>query len=89
MAVNSGSVVFLVPNIGETNDLTVAQHPFLGALPAVMAGKGTPDGDRAPFTVVPKGSLYIQLDAADDAVFLFGKVDDADADNDWNSVSMT
>ena len=89
MAVNSGSVVFLVPYIGEASDLNAPQHPILGALPAVIAGKGTPDGDRAPFTTVPKGSIYLQMDAADDAVFIFGKVDDAGADNDWNSASMT
>lgn len=89
MAVNSGSVVFLFPPVGEGNDLAVHQHPILGELPAIICGNGTPDGDRAPFTVVPKGSVYLQMDAADDAVFLFGKVDDAGEDADWNSASMT
>ena len=92
MAVNSGPVIFLSPAIGEVSHFVAGtQHPILGNIPAIMTGNGTPDADAVPFSVVAMGSLYIQMDAADDAVALFIKVDDAlNADNtDWNSVSMT
>jgi hypothetical protein len=51
--------------------------------PAVLWGQGTPDGDRAPFTVVNKGSLYLCTNNADDVGAVYQKVDEGDADTDW------
>lgn len=83
MAVNTGPVVFLFPPQGEGNALAAPQHPLLGKIPVVIAGKGTPDGDRAPFNVVAKGSLYLCMDNTDDASHLYQKVDEGGDDDDW------
>lgn len=46
-------------------------------------GTGTPDGDREPFKSANKGSLYSQLNAADDTACLWQKVDEGNDDADW------
>lgn len=51
----------------------------------ITAGAGVPDNSDN----IVKGALYLQTDAADNAVALFVQVDDADDANDWNSVSLT
>lgn len=92
MAVSSGPVFFLSPPIGKMSaGFTPVQDPILGPIPCILCGKGTPDDDRDAFLAVPKGSLYLQMDAADDAVAIFLKVDDSGAgsNDDWNSASMT
>lgn len=90
MAVNSENVVSVFPDVGIVDGITpVREHFVLGKIPMILTGKGTPDGDRVPFLVVPKGSLYLQMDAEDDAVCLFAKVDDAGEDADWNSLALS
>lgn len=83
MAANSGPVIFLSPALGESNDITLNQHPILGELPCIMCGKGTPNGDAAPFNAVAKGSLYLCMDNTDDASHLYQKVDEGGDDADW------
>ncbi len=51
--------------------------------PSVLWGQGTPDGDRAPFTLVNKGSLYLAVDQTDDTTAVWQKVDEGDANSDW------
>jgi len=55
--------------------------------PAILWGQGTPDGDRAPFTSVNKGSLYMSTNQTDDLHVLYQKVDEGSADTDWILVS--
>lgn len=91
MAANTGVGIFLSPPIGRSDGLNINHDPILGDIPCIFAGPGTPTEDIAPFVHVPKGSVYIQTNAADDAVAWFIKVDDANAgdDSDWGSFSHT
>ncbi len=91
MAVNAGTNYFLFPPVGTADGKVIMHDSFLGPIPVIFAGKGTPTEDIAPFVNCPKGSVYIQMDAADDAVAWFIKVDDANAgdDSDWGSFSHT
>ena len=57
------------------------------AQPAILWGQGTPDGDRAPFTSVNKGSLYMSTNQTDDTHVLWQKVDEGSDDDDWILVS--
>lgn len=52
-------------------------------IPTLLWGQGTPNGDLEPFQSTNKGSLYLQVDAADDAACAWIKVDEANDDNDW------
>lgn len=56
---------------------------FPEAGPAVLWGQGTPDGDRAPFTLVNKGSLYLAVDQTDDTTAVWLKVDEGSDNADW------
>lgn len=60
-----------------------SMHPEVQ--PVILWGQGTPDGDRAPFSLVNKGSLYISVNQTDDTHVLWQKVDEAGADDDWLS----
>lgn len=51
--------------------------------PSILWGQGTPDGDRAPFTLVNKGSLYLAVDQTDDTTPLWVKVDEGSDNADW------
>lgn len=53
------------------------------AAPGVLWGQGIPQGERAPFTVVNKGSLYSQVNATDDESCVWMKVDEGGDDADW------
>ena len=44
--------------------------------PAIMWGQGTPDGNLAPFNLVNKGSLYMEVNGTDDTAQLWQKVDE-------------
>lgn len=57
--------------------------------PAIMWGQGTPDGDRAPFNIVNKGSIYLQIDATDDATCIHLKIDEGGDDADWKTLALT
>jgi hypothetical protein len=54
--------------------------------PDIIWGTGTPDGDRAPFNVINKGSIYMQVDGADDGAVLWQKVDEGGDNNDWKPI---
>ena len=47
---------------------------------------GAPDGNTSPCSDAAKGSWYIRDDATDDESFLYLKVDDDSADDDWVAV---
>lgn len=51
--------------------------------PTWLWGQGTPDGDRQPFMLAQKGSLYSEVNATDDAQHVWQKVDDGNDDDDW------
>ena len=53
--------------------------------PAILWGQGTP-GSIAPFTLVNKGSLYMEVNNTDDTTALWMKVDEAIAVDDWTRV---
>lgn len=55
----------------------------LGATPELLVGNGAPDGDAEPQASAPKGSIYIQMDATDDTMPLWVKVDSSGTDEDW------
>ncbi len=44
--------------------------------PAIMWGQGTPDGNLAPFNLVNKGSLYLEVNGTDDQAHTWQKVDE-------------
>jgi hypothetical protein len=91
MAVSTGAVFFLSPPIGQSEELSShLSDPLMGDIPAIITGNGTPDADRGAFLSVPKGSVYLQMDASDDAECMFLKVDDSgNADNsDWDGIPL-
>jgi hypothetical protein len=91
MAVASGPVWFLLPPIGKVVEhSSPIQDGLLGPIPCIFAGKGTPNDDFGAFLAVPKGSVYIQMDAVDDEECLFLKVDDSGAgnDDDWDGIPL-
>ena len=45
--------------------------------PAVLWGQGTPDGNLAPFNLVNKGTLYMEVNGTDDQTHIWLKVDEA------------
>ena len=45
--------------------------------PAILWGQGTPDGDLAPFNLVNKGTLYLEVNGTDDTAQVWQKVDEA------------
>lgn len=49
----------------------------------IIVGSGVPDGNATPQSAAAKGSLYIRDNATDDQPFLYGKVDDDSANDDW------
>lgn len=57
--------------------------------PCWIAGKGTPNGSIEPFKSAKKGSLYTQLDAADDAGNLYVKVAEDGDNNDWVLLALS
>lgn len=54
--------------------------------PAIMWGQGTPNGDLAPFNLVNKGSLYLQVDATDDTACAWVKMDEGGDNADWRLI---
>jgi len=84
MAVNTRAF-FLRHSAGEngvgTNKRASGLHPEQA--PDIIWGQGTPDGDRAPFNALNKGSIYMEVNATDDDSHLWVKVDEAGADTDW------
>src|SRR5688572_20292539 len=51
--------------------------------PTFLWGQGTPDGDREPFSIAQKGTLYFEVDATDDTTMVWVKVDEGSDDADW------
>lgn len=53
--------------------------------PAIMWGQGTPDGNLAPFNLVNKGSLYMEVNGTDDQAHMWQKVDEGGESglDDW------
>ena len=86
MAVNTRAF-FLRHSAGEdgvgSNKRASGLHPEQA--PDIIWGQGTPDGDRAPFNALNKGSIYMEVNATDDDSHLWVKVDEAGADTDWVS----
>ena len=83
MAVNT-QAFFLTNPVDSLQDGGIsigAMHPE--TQPAILWGQGTPDGDRAPFNVVNKGSIYMQTNATDDTPAVWYKVDEGGANDDW------
>ena len=79
MAVNT-QAFFLTNPVDSLQDGGIsigAMHPE--TQPAILWGQGTPDGDRAPFNVVNKGSIYMQTNATDDTPAVWYKVDEGGA----------
>ena len=64
-----------------------SMHPE--AQPAILWGQGTPDGDRAPFNLVNKGSLYVSTNQTDDTRVLWQKVDEGGDNADWVLSNVT
>jgi len=85
-----GGHYFIFPPVGTTGNIAV-HDPVLGKLPCIFIGKGTPTEDIEPFVSAAKGSMYIIMDAADNAETLWIKVDDANAgdDTDWYGVTIS
>ena len=85
MAVNT--VAFFLQNpvamSGTGAPVGAGGSMFPETAPSILWGQGTPDGDRAPFNLVNKGSLYLQTDATDDASHVYQKVDEGGDDADW------
>ncbi len=54
--------------------------------PAIMWGQGTPDGNLAPFNLVNKGSLYMEVNNTDDQTAVWMRVDEggeSGSGSDW------
>ena len=85
-----GAHYFIYPPAGTTGKIAI-HDSMLGPIPIIFAGNGSPTEDIEPFLSAPKGSLYIIMDAADNAECLWVKVDDANAgdDTDWYGVTIT
>ena len=56
---------------------------FAEGAPQILYGQGTPDGDRAPFTLVNRGSIYMETNGTDDTTSVWQKVDEGDDNADW------
>lgn len=54
--------------------------------PTILWGQGTPAGTLAPWTLVNKGSLYMQTNATDDTSHVFMKVDEGGDAADWDAL---
>lgn len=67
------------PGIGWSPEVIVPESP----LPVLIVGTGAPDGDASPFLEANKGSVYLQMDATDDAAHMFVKFDEGGDDADW------
>jgi len=81
-------VNFLFPPTGGSEGGTgfippVHQNMVPEGAPAILYGQGTPDGDRAPFNQVNKGSLYLCLNNTDDESHVYQKVDEGGDNDDW------
>ena len=91
MAVNVNAFFLKNPigmaSIGVGSPLGDQASMYPESGPAILWGQGTPDGDRAPFTLVNKGSLYISVNQTDDTHVLWQKVDEGGDDADWLLVS--
>lgn len=57
--------------------------------PSILWGQGTPDGDRVPFTLVNKGSLYFAVDQTDDTTNVWVKQDEGNDNADWFRLSKS
>ena len=57
--------------------------------PSILWGQGTPDGDRVPFTLVNKGSLYFAVDQTDDTTNVWVKQDEGSDNADWFRLSKS
>ncbi len=53
------------------------------AAPGLLWGQGTPSGDLYPWSTSQKGTLYVQVDADDDAGHIWQKVDEGNDAGDW------
>lgn len=56
--------------------------------PSILWGQGTPNGDLAPFNLVNKGSLYLEVNGADDKGAVWQKVDEGSDNADWTIVGQ-
>jgi len=91
MTTNTAAFYMYPPGEHEGSTSLSKNAPSLipESAPAILYGDGTPDGDRAPFTSVNKGSLYMQMDATDDNVHVWTKVDEGGADADWKEIGLS
>jgi hypothetical protein len=78
MAVNTSAFLVVNPDPAKKQP-ALAPEPA----PTFLWGQGTPDGDRSPFSVAQKGTLYFQVDATDDDNHTWQKVDEGNDDADW------
>ena len=83
MAVSTAAFFLNQPR-GLSGDGSYSGHWALGPedQPAILWGQGTP-GAIQPFTLVNKGSLYLQVDATDDTTMVWQKVDEGLDAADW------
>jgi len=90
MAANT-KVQFLFPSQLEGGTGFVNKSGSLDpeVAPAILWGQGTPDGDRAPFNQVNKGSLYMQVNATDDGPHVWEKVDEGGDNADWKQTGLS
>jgi hypothetical protein len=79
---------FLVPvelghegGAGVQFPIGAAMHPE--SQPSIIWGQGTPDGDRSPFNLINKGSMYMSTNQTDDYPCVYMKVDEGGDDDDW------
>ena len=88
MTVNTRAFYLLPPQLAQFGG-GVGSALWPEAAPGVIWGQGTPDGDRAPFTILNKGSLYLSTDQTDDYAAAYVKVDEGGDDADWATLLFT
>ena len=84
----STNAFFLLRGIGSrvagTGLVPVADGPFAPEVePQIIWGQGTPAGTLAPWTLVNKGSMYIEVNRTDDLPAIWQKVDEGNDAADW------
>lgn len=86
MAIATSATV-IVPPVGQSGTGNPAiERVLLGFYePCLLAGNGTPDGDLHPWKDVPMGSIYHEMNAADNLTPTWVKIDDSGAsdNSDW------
>lgn len=84
---STGAVYSKIADNGADADWAQVQA-VLAQFSYLKSGTGVPAGTLA-IADYPKGTIYVQTNAADDAVAIFVRVDDAGDAGDWKSLAYS